>query len=82
MATFEMVTVDPPVLVIITGKVLLPPPVDTLPKFKVLLLALLLSCPGEVTVRVAAELVALPAELVTTTLKVEPLSEVAVAGVV
>ena len=53
-----------------------------LPKFKVLLLALLLSCPGEVTVRVAAELVALPAELVTTTLKVEPLSEVAVAGVV
>ena len=34
------------------------------------------------TVSVAAVLVALPAELVTTTLKVDPLSEVAVDGVV
>jgi hypothetical protein len=34
------------------------------------------------TVSVAALLVIFPAELLTTTLKVEPLSEVAVAGVV
>jgi hypothetical protein len=37
---------------------------------------------GAFTVRVALLLVALPAELVTTTEKVEPLSAVVVAGVV
>ncbi len=37
--------------------------------------------PAEVTVRVAELLVTLPAELLTVTLKVEPLSDVVVAGV-
>ena len=38
--------------------------------------------PATITVRVAAALVTVPAELLTTTVKVDPLSEAVVAGVV
>jgi hypothetical protein len=79
--TFETVTLEPPVLVMVTGRVSLPL-VDTFPKFRLVVLGP--SCPGAgvLTVNVAVLLVVLPAELLTTTVNCAPLSDVAVAGVV
>jgi hypothetical protein len=79
MATLEIVTVDPPVFVIVTGRLLLAL-VDTFPKFKLVVLGL--SWPAEFTVNVAVLLVAFPAEFVTTTVNWGLLSALVAAGVV
>jgi hypothetical protein len=77
IVTFEIVMLELPELVNVTGRRLLLT-VLTLPKLKADALAV--SGPG--TVRVAALLVTLPTELLTTTLNCAPLSAVVVAGVV
>ena len=77
IVTFEIVMLELPELVNVTGRRLLLT-VLTLPKLKAEVLAV--SAPG--TVRVAALLVALPTELVTTTLNWAPLSAAVAAGVV
>ena len=79
--TLETIMLELPVLLNVTARVLLLPTL-TLLKFKVDALAV--SCPKEVelTVRGAAVLVTLPAELLTITLNWLPLSEVVVAGIV
>src|SRR5437899_1512824 len=77
--TLEMLTMEPPELVSVTDCVLLLP-TFTFPKAR--LEALELSWPGDVTVRVAALLVTLATELLTTTVNCAPLSELVVAGVV
>src|ERR1700730_2692633 len=73
--TLEMLTLEPPELVSVTDWVLL---LATFTFPKVTLEALGLSWPGAVTVRVAALLVTLPAELLTTTVNCAPLSAVVV----
>ena len=78
--TLEMVILEVPELVNVTFWLLLVPTL-TLPKLKVEALAV--SCPGTaLTVRVAALLVTLPAELLTVMENCKPLSAVVVTGVV
>jgi len=80
MLTLETVTLEPPVLVRVVERALLLPTL-TLPKLR--LEELRLKVPGvDVTVRVAAALVALPAEFETVTTNCDPLSVLVVAGVV
>jgi hypothetical protein len=69
-----------PVLLIVTPSTLLLPTL-TLPKLRFVGLALI-SNVAAFTVKVAALLVSLPIELLTTTLNCTPLSAVVVAGVV
>lgn len=78
--TLEIVTLEFPPLVKVTGRMLLLP-ILTLEKFNVVWLALSVAV-AAVTVSVAALLVALPAELVTVTVNFAPLSALVVAGVV
>ena len=78
--TPEIVTLELPVFLSVTPRVLVEP-VSMLPKLKLVGLALSARV-EELTVSVAALLVALPAELVTITLNCAPLSELVVAGVV
>src|SRR5579859_8105957 len=79
IVTLEIITLAAPELVTVVLCVLLLP-TFTFPKLKVELPAL--SWPGAVTVSVIVLLVTLAIELVTVTLNCEPLSELAVAGVV
>ena len=80
MLTLETVTLEPPELVRVVESALLLPML-TLPKLR--LEELRLKVPGvDVTVRVAAALVALPAEFETVTTNCDPLSVLVVAGVV
>src|SRR5271169_1181549 len=81
MVTFETVTSELPPLVKTTGKMLLLP-ILTLEKFSVVWLALRINVAAALTVSVAGLLVVLPTLLVTVTVNCEPLSPVAVAGVV
>jgi len=81
MVTFEIVTSELPPLVKTTGKMLLLP-IFTLEKFRAVWLALSINVAAAVTVSVAVLLVVLPTLLVTVTVNCEPLSPVAVAGVV
>jgi len=76
---FEMVTLELPEFVSVTGRVLLAL-VFTFPKFKLVGLALR-RCVAAFTVSMAALLVTLPDALLTTTVNCAPLSVVAVAGV-
>ena len=78
--TLEIVTFELPEFVRPTVKRLLLP-TFTFPKLKLVGLAVI-SKVAAFTVRVAALLVALPAEFVTTTVKSAPLSAVVSAGVV
>jgi hypothetical protein len=78
--TFEIVTLEFPPLVKVTGRMLLLP-ILTLEKFKVVWLGLNVAV-AAVTVSVAALLVILPATLVAVTVNCAPLSAVVVAGVV
>lgn len=80
MLTLETVTLEPPELVSVVESVSLLP-TFTLPKLR--LEELKLKVPGVgVTVRVAAELITLPAEFETVTTNCDPLSVLVVAGVV
>ena len=79
--TLEIVTLEFPALVKTTGRLLLLPML-TLEKFRLVWLGFRMSVATALTVNVAAELVMLPAELVTVTVNCAPLSEVVVAGVV
>ena len=80
MLTLETVTLEPPVLVRVVERALLLPTL-TLPKLR--LEELRLKVPGvDITVSVAAALVALPAEFETVTTNCDPLSVLLVAGVV
>jgi len=79
IVTLEMETLEPPVFVSVTDCVLLLL-TFTFPKLR--LEALGFSRPGVVTVSVAALLVALPTELLATTVNCAPLSDAVVAGVV
>jgi hypothetical protein len=77
---FEIVTVELPVFVSVALWLLL---LFTLTLAKGKAEALEISCPeSALTVRLAALLVTLPAELLTVTLNCDPLSELVVAGVV
>ena len=78
--TFETDTFELPELVSVTGKVLAAPAL-TFPKFKLVGAALSRYVAG-LTVSVAALLVAVPAELLTTTVNSAPLSAEVAAGVV
>ena len=78
--TFETDTLELPELVSVTGKVLAAPGF-TFPKFKLVGAALSRYVAG-LTVSVAALLVAVPAELLTTTENCAPLSAEVAAGVV
>jgi hypothetical protein len=78
--TLDIDTFEVPELVRVTGRVLFVP-VFTLPKLRLVGLALSAIVPL-LTVSVAALLVTLPVELLTTTVNCAPLSELAVAGVV
>jgi hypothetical protein len=80
MLTLEIVTLELPEFVSVTARLLMEP-VLTLPKLRIVGLALSRYV-ATFTVSVAALLVAVPAVLLTTTSKVEPLSAVVVAGVV
>ena len=77
--TFEMVTLDFPEFVNVTGSVLLLP-TFTFPKFK-LVGEILSKSAAALTVKVAALLVTLPTVLLTTTVNCAPVSEVAGGGV-
>jgi hypothetical protein len=79
MTTLLTVTLELPELVSVAERLLLVPRV-TLPNVKVEELGL--TVPGAVTVKVAAALVTLPAELLTRTVNCTPLSAVVSAGVV
>ena len=76
--TFEMETLEPPVFVSVTGRMWLLP-TATFPKLS--FVALAVSWPAPPTVNIATLLVTLPAELLTTTLNWDPLSETVVADV-
>jgi hypothetical protein len=80
MVTLEIVTLELPPLVKVTGKMLLLP-ILTLEKFKVVWLALR-RVVAAVTVSVAAALVIWPTLLLMVTVNCAPLSAVVVAGVV
>jgi hypothetical protein len=77
----EIVTLAVPVLVRVTGRVLLLL-TFTLPKAKVVGLGVSFSVAGAFTVKLALLLEVLPAELLTVTLNCDPESAVLVAGVV
>jgi hypothetical protein len=81
ITTFVIEILAAPVLVNVTGRVLVPP---TLTLLKFMVEGLAFRAPGLalLTVSVAALLVTLPAELLTTTVKCSPLCDVIVAGVV
>lgn len=79
MLTLATVTLEPPELVSVTGRVL---PLPTLTLLKARSDELKLKVPGAVTVSVAAALETLPAALLITTLNWAPLSTAVVAGVV
>ena len=78
--TFEIVTLEFPLFVNVTGRLLLLP-IFTLEKFKLLRFALSMAVTA-VTVSVAALLVTLPAAFVIVTVNCAPLSADVVAGVV
>src|SRR5215472_4995554 len=80
MVTPEIVTFELPEFVRVNVRELVLP-VLTLPKFKLVGLALSRYVAAALTVRVAAVLVTLPAELLTATVNCSPLSVVAVGGV-
>ncbi len=80
MLTFDIVTLEFPALVKVTGKITVLP-TSTLEKLRLVWLALRMSV-AAFTVRVAALLVTVPVVLVTVTVNSAPLSVVAVAGVV
>ena len=79
MLALATVTLEPPEFVRVAESVLLLP-TSTLPKLR--LDELGLSVPGTLTISVATALVAVPAELLTTTLNWAPLSELVSEGVV
>jgi hypothetical protein len=80
MLTLETVALEPPVFVRVVESAVLPP-TSTLPKLR--LDELRLKVPGvDVTVSVAAALVALPTKFETVTTNCDPFSELVVAGVV
>ena len=76
--TFEMETLEPPVFVSVTGRILLLPTV-TFPLFSFVVLAV--SWPAPPTVNIAMVLLTLPTELLTATVNRDPLSEAVVTGV-
>ena len=78
--TFEIVTLELPVFLSVTPRMLLVPE-SKFPKLKLVALTLSRWVAG-FTVSVAALLVTLPAELLTTTVNCSPVSDVLVAGVV
>lgn len=77
--TFEMETLEPPVFESVTGRMWLLP-TASFPKLSFVVLAV--SWPALPTVNIATLLVTLPAELLTTTVNCEPLSDAGSAGVV
>ena len=81
IVTLETVILELPEFVKLTGRELLLL-TFTLPKLRLVVLGVRAPGGGALTVSVAALLVALPAELLTTTVNCAPLSEVVSAGVV